>query len=1556
MAGQFKRVPSTIVRYTNNVNSISNVSKGKTTKVMFKSLVFSVLFTLLSFASSDVLSECWVFQYTYTTEGTPKTAFSTICYPGWLDSQEGLDYKNYSDRQTQIAPGMETAQQTASRTEAAQHSQQNQVGDCPVIYDTGQKELNEVDYVGTGEMPLAVTKRYGSGDNSGEAGIFGVRWSSSFDIKLRINYTDGAYCTTSINGAVTPFCNGTYPDNFYEPRTVESVTLVHGIEENFVNNPWGALRPSSSVYSRRNITGIWVPPDQYGNYITGWIYEDEDGTRYEFNQFGRLLSKTTINGISWTFTYDNDAALSRVTHSSGRELIFNWSGSTYVSSIQLPNGKTIQYDYQTSPTYEFSVVYPDNTGTKTYKYQDDRHSPIVSIDIDGQAWGDYAYKTNQVQVDYSGMVNGINRSTYSYTDSTTVETNAKGGKKTMAYDENRRLIRVDKDATEICPASFSTTAYRSGGNSSKVDFKVDESGVRTSYTYNSNDDIELEYANGITKEYFWDSKGRLIKLNVWDGAKDPAMCAPGQACPTPRLEPARVTEYIYNPAYNNRLQYKKEKALRYDSTLYTPTITYTYGYEFHPNKLIKKVYIDGPLAGNADVTVKEYNTKGDLTGISYPNGTAISYLHETNNSGLISQFTDANGLVTGFKYDAKGRLTQTTINDGTPKITKYEYYGDNELKKVTYPNAGYLKYGLDSARRVNSITRPDELYAARKTVLTHDLLNNVETTKTHFVDSQDQVLSTITSVDNVYDKNGNLKQSKGQNGSSISFTYYANGNIKTATDALNRVSRFTYNAANQLETATNPKNEIVTYHYDSMGYQSEVIDGNGHSTFYHRNGFGMIEEMISPDTGLTAYEYNDQGQIETVTKANDVSITYTYDILGRKETATTAGSWRDVTVEYFYDTTAPGSTLSCTNGKGRLCGFTDSSGSTNYSYTLSGQISKKQQVTNGVTYLMSYSYDSYGRLYSTAYPNGVILRNYYDINNRVKEIHAYVNGVWSSVVSRKDYAKPSHITTYSEHTELTYDKTNNKDIVRKTFRKEDGRLLSIRAEYDFGSQYSKQYQELLYTYKPDTPLIVDIVNQITPSQNINQSLNPPHNNSFTYDELNRLKTALNGTSQAFEYSFDNNGNRVTQKDPNNPYYPSTNYTYYAGNNRLATRVQAGGGNAYTYDGAGNVVAKASGAFSGGTMVYISSRQIMGYDGFGNMAYHGIDGGVPKLQYFYNALNQRVHKFRQGSSAGGEPMNNVFLYSPDGLLAAESDRRASAISTVYVYLEGEIVGVVRNNKVFTVHNDHLGRPELVTDPEGNIVFRAKNNDFGRQVFYVETGWSGEFGGSIGFNGTDNGFNIGFPGQYYDSESGLWYNGHRYYDQDTGRYLQSDPLGLIGGMNTYAYANNNPISYVDPFGLAPCNQAGQSNGIVAEGTATLVTGGEATASGQRMLLQLKVYNEDRTMSTDFEITATALVGGYEAGAPVSFTRFTVLLEGPSLGSIEPYSLRSAFDGAVLNYSSFTFSVGAGISVGNLTIGNYSEPRSVIGVGGFDVGWTGFKGIAHVGNNFTQRHYSP
>jgi len=103
--------------------------------------------------------------------------------------------------------------------------------------------------------------------------------------------------------------------------------------------------------------------------------------------------------------------------------------------------------------------------------------------------------------------------------------------------------------------------------------------------------------------------------------------------------------------------------------------------------------------------------------------------------------------------------------------------------------------------------------------------------------------------------------------------------------------------------------------------------------------------------------------------------------------------------------------------------------------------------------------------------------------------------------------------------------------------------------------------------------------------------------------------------------------------------------------------------------------------------------------------------------------------------------------------------------------------------FFYHTDHLGTPQALTDDNQEIVWQTANDPFGEATDVVSAVEQ----------------NLRFPGQYFDSETRLHYNYFREYDFTLGRYLQSDPIGLEGGINTYAYVGGNPIAYIDPLGL-------------------------------------------------------------------------------------------------------------------------------------------------------------
>ncbi len=112
------------------------------------------------------------------------------------------------------------------------------------------------------------------------------------------------------------------------------------------------------------------------------------------------------------------------------------------------------------------------------------------------------------------------------------------------------------------------------------------------------------------------------------------------------------------------------------------------------------------------------------------------------------------------------------------------------------------------------------------------------------------------------------------------------------------------------------------------------------------------------------------------------------------------------------------------------------------------------------------------------------------------------------------------------------------------------------------------------------------------------------------------------------------------------------------------------------------------------------------------------------------------------------------------------------------------------QLYYIHNDDLGTPKLMTDINGTSVWEAYATPFGDAS--VNEDVDGDGGKVV--------MNIRQPGQYFDWESGFYYNYFRYYDPETGRYITSDPIGLNGGINTYAYVENNPLKYTDPKGLA------------------------------------------------------------------------------------------------------------------------------------------------------------
>ena len=190
-----------------------------------------------------------------------------------------------------------------------------------------------------------------------------------------------------------------------------------------------------------------------------------------------------------------------------------------------------------------------------------------------------------------------------------------------------------------------------------------------------------------------------------------------------------------------------------------------------------------------------------------------------------------------------------------------------------------------------------------------------------------------------------------------------------------------------------------------------------------------------------------------------------------------------------------------------------------------------------------------------------------------------------------------------------------------------------------------------------------------------------------------------------------------------------------------------------------------------------------------------------------------------STAGVAVSDGVFFtYGDAGKLLGEYALDGSPLQET-LYLGDQPVAVLKDGVIYAVHTDHLGTPRAITDPANTVVWRWDSDPFGTTLPQEGTGADGQ----------PFAYNLRFPGQYYDSETGLHYNYFRDYDPTTGRYVQSDPIGvlrytpdpmfseygsaltqkdLLDGLNhPYAYTEGNPLYWIDPDGLAEEHKTNQ-----------------------------------------------------------------------------------------------------------------------------------------------------
>ena len=267
---------------------------------------------------------------------------------------------------------------------------------------------------------------------------------------------------------------------------------------------------------------------------------------------------------------------------------------------------------------------------------------------------------------------------------------------------------------------------------------------------------------------------------------------------------------------------------------------------------------------------------------------------------------------------------------------------------------------------------------------------------------------------------------------------------------------------------------------------------------------------------------------------------------------------------------------------------------------------------------------------------------------------------------------------------------------------------------------------------------------------------------YTYDDLDRLTRAVHPAATGIaqeDYEYDKVGNREVPGSPGD-------YGYDA-NHRITTSPT---GITYTFDDDGNILTRVGGATTE-NFTHNKNNRLSDYSKSGTTA-----------SYQYDPFGRRISKTVNGTTT-------YFAWDGNQIIAEYNG--AGMRARRYAYLPSGLnpIQIEDANGIYNVHSDHLQTPQFLTDTSQQVVWNQSQETFGKSAVNTDPD----------NNSTDVVFNMRFPGQYHDEESGLHQNFYRSYDPETGRYLKRDPIGIEGGVNTYIYVLSNPTIYIDPLGL-------------------------------------------------------------------------------------------------------------------------------------------------------------
>jgi RHS repeat-associated protein len=731
---------------------------------------------------------------------------------------------------------------------------------------------------------------------------------------------------------------------------------------------------------------------------------------------------------------------------------------------------------------------------------------------------------------------------------------------------------------------------------------------------------------------------------------------------------------------------------------------------------------------------------------------------------------------TNFTYDGYANLLSKTITDGTTGATRtwtYQYYNSGlygQVQTVTGPRTD-----------VSSVTSYTYYNCA-----TGGGCGQVQTVR--------DALGHVTTY-NTYDANGYPLTITDPNGTVTQLTYDLRQRLTSRTVG-GELTQYFYYPTGLLKQMVRPDGSYLTYIYDAAHRLTEIDDSLGNRLVYTLDGAGnrQVEQRYNA-SGTLVYThtqlYNQVGQLwqDLTASASEAQATvYGYDAAGNQSNVAAPLS-RTTTNQFdalsrLAQITDPnqGITQMGYDVLDDLASVTDPRKlTTNYTSNGFGDVTQLQSPDTGTT---GYTYDSGGNLKTAKDARGDQATNAYDALNRLTGT-VYTDQSWGFNYDQgtDGIGRLTSVTDATGGTNLQYDGLGRVRARQETI---GSVTLSIGYVYTNGqltSLTTPSGQVITYSYNGNNQVSSISLNGSALISNATYMPFGPvsgwtwgngtsTSRSFDIDgNLTSISSA--GTST---YTFNDDRSIATRSDSWPSAYGletgSTTLTVSPTSNQIAS-TSGTLSRAYGYDPAGHTTTLGAATF--------------GYADSGRMTGASVTAGT--VTYAVNALGQRVGKTTPAGTT-------LFAYDESGHLLGEYNAQGKLIEET-IWLGDVPVATLQatsggGTQLFYVHTDHLNSPRRLSRPTDNVVVWQWDSD--------------PYGASSAEEDPDGDgvltvYNLRFPGQYFDNESGLQYNYFRDYDSQTGRYVESDPVGIRGGMNTYSYANQNPLSYWDPNGLAP-----------------------------------------------------------------------------------------------------------------------------------------------------------